>query len=96
LGTDIDLQTIDNDVVSMEIFFKAWLQNSETDQEDIHLILPSQCFGNTSRANDNPSTQPSEAILHRARGVTQVVEHLPSKCKGQFKPKTAKKERSIT
>ncbi|XP_069845169.1 meiosis 1 arrest protein [Dipodomys merriami] len=54
LGTDIDLQTIDNDVVDMEIFFKAWLHNSETDQEHIHLLLPSQTFGNISRAGDNP------------------------------------------
>ncbi|XP_045405882.1 meiosis 1 arrest protein isoform X5 [Lemur catta] len=54
LGTDIDLQTIDNDTVSMEIFFKAWLHNSGTDQEHIHLLLPSRCFSNISRARDNP------------------------------------------
>ncbi|XP_004634189.1 meiosis 1 arrest protein [Octodon degus] len=54
LGTDIDLQTIDNDVISMEIFFKAWLHNSETDQEHIHLLLPSQCFSTLSRTKDNP------------------------------------------
>lgn len=55
LGTDIDLQTIDNDVVSMEVFFKAWLHNSGTDQEHIHLLLPSQSFSNISRARDKPS-----------------------------------------
>ncbi|XP_008145621.3 meiosis 1 arrest protein isoform X1 [Eptesicus fuscus] len=54
LGTDIDLQTIDNDVVSMEVFFKAWLHNSGTDQEHIHLLLPSQSFSNISRARDKP------------------------------------------
>ncbi|KAM6180204.1 meiosis 1 arrest protein [Erethizon dorsatum] len=54
LGTDIDLQTIDNDVISMEIFFKAWLHNSGTDQEHIHLLLPSQCFSTLSRTRDNP------------------------------------------
>ncbi|XP_014648199.1 PREDICTED: meiosis 1 arrest protein [Ceratotherium simum simum] len=54
LGTDIDLQTIDNDIVSMEIFFKAWLHNSGTDQEYIHLLLPSRAFSNISRARDNP------------------------------------------
>ncbi|XP_047599876.1 meiosis 1 arrest protein isoform X3 [Lutra lutra] len=53
LGTDIDLQTIDNDVVSMEIFFKAWLHNSGTDQEHIHLLLPSRCFSNISKARDD-------------------------------------------
>ncbi|KAF6321385.1 meiosis 1 associated protein [Rhinolophus ferrumequinum] len=54
LGTDIDLQTIDNDIVSMESFFKAWLHNSGTDQEHIHLLLPSQSFSNISRGRDNP------------------------------------------
>ncbi|KAM4866940.1 meiosis 1 arrest protein isoform 3-T3 [Thomomys bottae] len=54
LGTDIDLQTIGNDVIDMEIFFKAWLHNSETDQEHIHLLLPAQTFSNISRAGDNP------------------------------------------
>ncbi|XP_054449579.1 meiosis 1 arrest protein isoform X2 [Pteronotus mesoamericanus] len=54
LGTDIDLQTIDNDVVSMEIFFKAWLHNSGTDQEHVHLLLPSQSFSKISRTTDNP------------------------------------------
>ncbi|XP_006151262.1 meiosis 1 arrest protein [Tupaia chinensis] len=53
LGTEIDLQSIDNDVVSMEIFFKAWLHNSGTDQEHIHLLLPSQCFNNVSGLRDN-------------------------------------------
>nr|XP_044628659.1 meiosis 1 arrest protein isoform X1 [Equus asinus] len=54
LGTDIDLQTIDNDIVSMEIFFKAWLHNSGTDQEHMHLLLPSRSYSSTSRARDNP------------------------------------------
>uniref|UniRef100_A0A8C0I1J1 Meiosis 1 associated protein n=1 Tax=Balaenoptera musculus TaxID=9771 RepID=A0A8C0I1J1_BALMU len=54
LGTDIDLQTIDNDVVSMEIFFKAWLHNNGTDQEHVHLLLPSRSFSSISRARDNP------------------------------------------
>ncbi|EHB01704.1 hypothetical protein GW7_02861 [Heterocephalus glaber] len=54
LGTDIDLQAIDNDVISMEIFFKAWLHNSGTDQEHIHLLLPSQCFSTLSKTKDNP------------------------------------------
>ncbi|XP_046288142.1 meiosis 1 arrest protein isoform X3 [Marmota monax] len=54
LGTDIELQIIDNDVISMEFFFKAWLHNSGTDQEHIHLLLPSQCFSNISSARDNP------------------------------------------
>ncbi|XP_007950850.1 meiosis 1 arrest protein [Orycteropus afer afer] len=54
LGTDIDLQIIDNDIISMEVFFKAWLHNSGTDREHIHLLLPSGCFSKFSRARDNP------------------------------------------
>lgn len=65
LGTDFDLQTIDNDIVSMEIFFKAWLHNSGTDQEYIHLLLPSRCLSNISRARDNSSTYLPKDILYR-------------------------------
>ncbi|XP_012382941.2 meiosis 1 arrest protein [Dasypus novemcinctus] len=54
LGIDIDLQTVDNDIVSMEIFLKAWLHNNGTDQEHIHLLLPSRSFSNFSRARDKP------------------------------------------
>nr|XP_045008522.1 meiosis 1 arrest protein isoform X4 [Jaculus jaculus] len=54
LGTDIDLQTIDNDTVDMEMFFKGWLHNNETDQEHIHLLLPSKRLPPPSRARDIP------------------------------------------
>ncbi|XP_032899582.1 meiosis 1 arrest protein [Amblyraja radiata] len=40
LGTDIDLQTIGNDTVSLDSFFKSWLHNHETDKEHLHLLLP--------------------------------------------------------
>ncbi|XP_049640983.1 meiosis 1 arrest protein [Suncus etruscus] len=53
LGTDIDLQTIDNDIISIEVFFKDWLHNNGTDQEHIHILLPSPCFSNISGARDN-------------------------------------------
>ncbi|KAM6221194.1 meiosis 1 arrest protein [Rhynchocyon petersi] len=54
LGTDIDLQTIDNDTVSMEMFFKAWLHYSGTDHEHVHLLLPPGCLSNFSRTRENP------------------------------------------
>uniref|UniRef100_H3B0P3 Meiosis 1 associated protein n=1 Tax=Latimeria chalumnae TaxID=7897 RepID=H3B0P3_LATCH len=44
LGTDIDLQTIENEVVCLENFFKAWLQDHGTDKEHLHLFLPSGCL----------------------------------------------------
>ncbi|XP_050020937.1 meiosis 1 arrest protein isoform X2 [Alexandromys fortis] len=54
LEADIVLQTLDNDVVSMEVFFKAWLHNSETDREHIHLLLAPQSLPPSSTAKDNP------------------------------------------
>ncbi|XP_069779568.1 meiosis 1 arrest protein isoform X2 [Narcine bancroftii] len=41
LGTDIDLQTVGNDAVSLDSFFKSWLHNHETDKEHLHLLFPS-------------------------------------------------------
>ncbi|KYO34899.1 meiosis 1 arrest protein [Alligator mississippiensis] len=40
LGMDIDLQTLENDVVSLETFFKTWLHDHGTDCEQLHLLLP--------------------------------------------------------
>ncbi|XP_020860974.1 meiosis 1 arrest protein isoform X1 [Phascolarctos cinereus] len=54
LGTDIELQVIENDTVSIESFFKAWLQDSGTDQEHLHLLLPSRCFSSFSSARSEP------------------------------------------
>ncbi|XP_078534959.1 meiosis 1 arrest protein isoform X2 [Lissotriton helveticus] len=45
LGADIDLQTIRNDVVSIETFFKAWLHDHGTDREHLHLLLPPSGLG---------------------------------------------------
>ncbi|XP_051010721.1 meiosis 1 arrest protein [Acomys russatus] len=54
LEADIVLQSLENDIVSMEVFFKAWLHNSETDREHIHLFLTPQSCPPSSRAKDNP------------------------------------------
>ncbi|KAL8206401.1 UNVERIFIED_CONTAM: hypothetical protein K2H54_002282 [Gekko kuhli] len=40
LGTAIDLQAVDDDLVSLETSFKAWLHDCGTDQEHLHLLLP--------------------------------------------------------
>ncbi|XP_038600457.1 meiosis 1 arrest protein [Tachyglossus aculeatus] len=40
LGSIIDLQMVDNEVVSLEMFFKSWLQDQGVDREHLHLILP--------------------------------------------------------
>lgn len=39
---EIDLQTIENDVVSLETFFKTWLHDPGTDREQLHLLLPTE------------------------------------------------------
>ena len=39
LGADIDIHTIDNDAVGMEILFKAWIHNSGTDKKHVHFLL---------------------------------------------------------
>ncbi|XP_068927884.1 meiosis 1 arrest protein [Petaurus breviceps papuanus] len=54
LGTDIELQIIENDIVSIESFFKAWLQDSGTDREHLHLLLPPQCSSSFSSARSEP------------------------------------------
>nr|XP_025040099.1 meiosis 1 arrest protein isoform X1 [Pelodiscus sinensis] len=53
LGMDIDLQTIGNDVVSMETFFKTWLQDRGTDREQLHLLLPSGGFRHVTAPRTN-------------------------------------------
>ncbi|KAM6441100.1 meiosis 1 arrest protein isoform 2-T3 [Liasis olivaceus] len=40
LNTEIDLHTVENDVVALEDFFKAWLHDHSPDQEHLHLLLP--------------------------------------------------------
>ena len=77
LEADIVLETLDNDVVSMEVFFKAWLHNSETDQENIHLLLTPQSLPPPSRAKDHPSTRPSNHSTQEVKaGEAGVQGHL--------------------
>ncbi|KAM3590488.1 uncharacterized protein V6R79_010913 [Siganus canaliculatus] len=46
LGTEVDLQRVENSVFAMETVLKAWLQEQGGDREHLHLLLPS--------AGDNP------------------------------------------
>ncbi|XP_013874530.1 meiosis 1 arrest protein, partial [Austrofundulus limnaeus] len=41
LGTEIDLQQVENSVFAMETVLKAWLQEQGGDVEHLHLLLPS-------------------------------------------------------
>ncbi|KAK5848538.1 hypothetical protein PBY51_006143 [Eleginops maclovinus] len=41
LGTEVDLQRVENSVFAMETVLKAWLQEQGGDKEHLHLLLPS-------------------------------------------------------
>uniref|UniRef100_A0A3Q2VRM8 Meiosis 1 associated protein n=1 Tax=Haplochromis burtoni TaxID=8153 RepID=A0A3Q2VRM8_HAPBU len=41
LGTEVDLQQVENTVFAIETVFKAWLQEQGGDREHLHLLLPS-------------------------------------------------------
>ncbi|XP_036968735.1 meiosis 1 arrest protein isoform X5 [Acanthopagrus latus] len=41
LGTEVDLQQVENSVFAMEMVLKAWLQEQGGDREHLHLLLPS-------------------------------------------------------
>ncbi|XP_042322894.1 meiosis 1 arrest protein isoform X2 [Sceloporus undulatus] len=45
LGPEVDLQTVENEVVALEGFFKAWLQDPGGEQEHLHLLLPAPLRG---------------------------------------------------
>ncbi|XP_067877714.1 meiosis 1 arrest protein [Heterodontus francisci] len=49
LGTDIDLQTVENDTISLDSFFKSWLHNHGTDKEHLHLLLPAVHLPSSAR-----------------------------------------------
>ncbi|XP_035531619.1 meiosis 1 arrest protein [Morone saxatilis] len=41
LGTEVDLQQVENSVFTIEMVLKAWLQEQGGDREHLHLLLPS-------------------------------------------------------
>ncbi|TNN22999.1 Meiosis 1 arrest protein [Liparis tanakae] len=56
LGTEVDLQRVENSVFTMETVLKAWLQEQGGDREHLHLLLPNPSV-------DNPI--PGAAPAHR-------------------------------
>lgn len=40
LGTEVDLQRVQNSVPDLEMVLKAWLQEQGGDREQLHLLLP--------------------------------------------------------
>uniref|UniRef100_A0A8D2N9N5 Meiosis 1 associated protein n=1 Tax=Zonotrichia albicollis TaxID=44394 RepID=A0A8D2N9N5_ZONAL len=41
LGMDIEVQTVEDNVISLEMLFKTWLHDHGTEREQLHLLLPS-------------------------------------------------------
>ena len=52
LGTEMDLQRVDNSTVAVETVLKSWLQAQGGDREQLNLVLP----GGADR--DSPGTAP--------------------------------------
>ncbi|XP_059210398.1 meiosis 1 arrest protein [Centropristis striata] len=50
LGTEVDLQQVENSVLAVETVLKAWLQEQGGDKEHLHLLLPSPLHNH----NHNP------------------------------------------
>ncbi|KFQ89746.1 Meiosis 1 arrest protein, partial [Phoenicopterus ruber ruber] len=48
LGMDIDMQTIEDNVISLEMLFKTWLHDYGTEREHLHLLLPSGGFSHAT------------------------------------------------
>ncbi|XP_059673636.1 meiosis 1 arrest protein [Gavia stellata] len=48
LGMDIDVQTIEDNVISLEMLFKTWLHDYSTEREHLHLLLPSGGFSHAT------------------------------------------------
>ncbi|NXE84903.1 M1AP protein, partial [Cochlearius cochlearius] len=48
LRIDIDVQTIEDNVISLEMLFKTWLCDYSTESEHLHLLLPSGAFSHAT------------------------------------------------
>ncbi|KAF1570459.1 Meiosis 1 arrest protein, partial [Eudyptes moseleyi] len=48
LGMDIDVQTIEDNVISLEMLFKTWLHDYGTEREHLQLLLPSGGFSHAT------------------------------------------------
>ncbi|NWW78448.1 M1AP protein, partial [Climacteris rufus] len=48
LGMDIEVQTVEDNVISLEMLFKTWLHDHGTEREQLHLLLPSGGFSHAA------------------------------------------------
>ncbi|XP_072353971.1 meiosis 1 arrest protein [Scyliorhinus torazame] len=76
LGTDIDLQTVENDTISLDSFFKSWLHNHGTDKEHLHLLLPARIENSSCLKCDVQERLISPALLPGPTLLTEKTESL--------------------
>lgn len=77
LGMDIDVQTIEDNVISLEMLFKTWLHDYGTEREHVHLLLPSGAFGHATAPKPSLSIELSlppcrELLNSTALKITQA------------------------
>ncbi|NXY81686.1 M1AP protein, partial [Alcedo cyanopectus] len=54
LGMDIDVQTVEDNVISLEMLFKTWLHDYGTEREHLHLLLASGGFSHATAHRTAP------------------------------------------
>lgn len=85
LGMDIDVQTIEDNVISLEMLFKTWLHDYGTEREHLHLLLPSGGFSHDTAPKTTLSISFSLSPLQGAPKFHSLknypglfYEHVPS------------------
>lgn len=72
LGMDIDVQTIEDNVISLEMLFKTWLHDYSTEREHLHLLLPSGGFSHATAPKTTLSTRCSLSLSRELPGSTTL------------------------
>lgn len=94
LGMDIEVQTVEDNVISLEMLFKTWLHDHSSEREQLHLLLPSGAFGhaaapkNTLSISFSPLSAPFQGVseslsLKSYPGLS--YRHLPSHLETQVR-----------
>lgn len=53
LGTEVELQRVQNSVLDIEMVLKGWLQQQGGDREQLHLLLPRDSAAGMVHARTN-------------------------------------------
>lgn len=72
LGTEVDLQLVENSVFAMEAVLKMWLQEQGGDREHLHLLLPN-CLDSPIPGTDCVHKHISSALLASKRVMSFYI-----------------------